>query len=47
MIPFLVQFADKPDPEPEVVERKDTDKKEMIDAGWFHTRCGHPRHRDD
>jgi hypothetical protein len=47
MLPFLVQFADKPDSEPELVTRKDVAGEEVSDAGPFHTRCGHPRHRDD
>lgn len=47
MVPFLVQLAEKPDPEPEPMERKDIVDKEVIDMDTFHTRCGHPRHIDD
>ncbi len=47
MSPFLVQFADKPDPEPEFFERKDVGYEEVVDLSTFHTRCGHPRHIDD
>ncbi len=47
MIPFLVLFAEKPNPEPELIFRKDITKTEVIDLSSFHTRCGHPRHIDD
>ena len=47
MLPFLVQFSEEPDPEPELALRKDVDQEEVIDLSWFHTRCGHPRARDD
>ena len=47
MLPFLLQFADKPSSEPELAERKDIPDGEVIDVNSFHTRCGHPRHIDD
>lgn len=43
MVPFLVLFADQPDTEPEFTKVGN----ETIDVAWFHTRCGHPRFRDD
>ncbi len=50
MIPFLLQFAEKPVVEdrtlatsgPETPDQSDAQRAEQ-----FHTRCGHPRHRDD
>ena len=47
MQPFLLQFADKSSPEPELIQRKDIAHEEVIDANSFHTRCGHPRTIDD
>jgi hypothetical protein len=47
MVPFLVQLADKPDEEPELAKRKDIAEEDVIDLQAFHTRCGHPRRRDD
>ena len=47
MLPFLLKFADKPDSEPELVRRKDAPPEAEMDLGPFHTRCGHPRRRDD
>lgn len=47
MVPFLVQLADKPNSEPELIERKDVTHEEVIDLNSFHTRCGHPRAIDD
>jgi hypothetical protein len=47
MVPFLVRLADKPDDEPEFAKRKDAAEEETIDLSAFHTRCGHPRRRDD
>lgn len=47
MTPFLVLFAERSNPEPELVLRKDIVQKEVIDLSAFHTRCGHPRHVDD
>ena len=48
MQPFLLEFAEVPvsDQEHEV---KDEDGKvvETVEIGPMHTRCGHPRHRDD
>ena len=47
MLPFLLEFANKPDPEPELIQRKDLSCEEVVDMSTFHTRCGHPRHIDD
>jgi hypothetical protein len=51
MIPFLVQFADpsEPESEPEHIAHSNTGSEDEpdINVDWFHTRCGHPRHRDD
>ena len=47
MIPFLVEFAEKPvDDEADAVKDDGTSPIEQRPE-HFHTRCGHPRRRDD
>lgn len=50
MIPFLVQSAEKPADDDQLVsslEEGGEDQLKDPGAGPFHTRCGHPRRRDD
>ena len=51
-VPFLVRFADVHDKESEPEEYPLLTAEEYLNAsdemkGPFHTRCGHPRRRDD
>ncbi len=47
-VPFLVAKADPPvSDDVEILVPPDWDVQQASNAGWFHTRCGHPRHRDD
>lgn len=47
MIPFLMKFADKPSDSPEPMKPGDDAQNTGVDVNAFHTRCGHPRRRDD
>ena len=49
MTPFLVETAEKPADDDELVTSSNKDDNQITAAGGgtFHTRCGHPRRRDD
>ncbi|MEK7604734.1 MAG: hypothetical protein AAB442_02995 [Patescibacteria group bacterium] len=44
--PFLLQTADEPEPEQDRGDALE-DLHPEASPEIFHTRCGHPRHRDD
>ena len=46
-VPFLVARADPPANELEDHYEEMQPDGEHRNPEWFHTRCGHPRHRDD
>jgi hypothetical protein len=46
LVPFLVQLAEVAAPEP-AVNNDQSGNEEKTNPEWFHTRCGHPRARDD
>lgn len=47
-IPFLVATAERPVDDDECIVKVDTSESDQVfNVSWFHTRCGHPRHRDD
>ena len=43
-VPFLIQKADRVSVSADEAPAQD---ESVINPEWFHTRCGHPRHRDD